>query len=75
VDASPIGRAAAELMESIEAQVGEDSKVGTVAIIVEVDSKENEEPGTTHIFYRCSDSRAWVQYGLFACAARVVYGK
>jgi hypothetical protein len=73
-----IGHVAADLMESVEHSELPDGltnpRVRTVAVVVEIetDSEDPDEPGTTEVFYRCSDQRRWVQIGFFEAAQRAV---
>ena len=74
MDTTRVGTIAAELMENISEKYGEDATLGVVAVVVELDvpaSDENEH-GETHIVYRCSEPRRWIQAGLFERAKRVV---
>jgi hypothetical protein len=62
-----MGVLVAELMDAIAGEYGEDAKVGTVAVVVEIDGDE-----WTQVRYRCSDPRSWVQEGFFLAAQRAV---
>ncbi len=70
-----VGRVAAELMEQLEKTdlpEADDlsAEVGIVAVVAEITVKEEDGPGRSHIFYRCSDRRKWLQAGLFHMAER-----
>jgi hypothetical protein len=71
-----IGQIAAELMERLEDTTvladGETGRVGIVAVVAEVTVDEPAGPGRTHVTYRCSDPRRWIQAGLFEQARRAV---
>lgn len=72
LDTTELGKAAAELMDSLaESYDGLDASIGTVAIVVEVEVTD-DGPGWTSIDYRCTDGRRWLQAGLFAAAQRAV---
>lgn len=60
LDTTRLGELAAGMMERLaEGYEDHDVTVGTVALIVEVNSGD-----WTAVTYRCSDPRAWVQRGL-----------
>lgn len=75
LDVTPLGELAAEVMERIEREYGDEATVGICAVVVEVDvpSDDPEDPGFTEILYRCTDQRRWVQAGLFDAAKRAVF--
>lgn len=65
-DTTRLGQVAAELMERLaeDHEDTENARVGVVALVVEIDGETDGE-GATWIEYRCSDSRRWIQAGLF----------
>jgi hypothetical protein len=67
VDTTAMGVLVAELMDTIADEYGEDVKIGTVAVVVELDCDE-----WTQVRYRCSDPRSWVQEGFFRAAQHAV---
>lgn len=67
VDTTAMGVLVAELMDTIADEYGEDAKIGTVAVVVEIDHDE-----WTQVRYRCSDTRSWVQEGFFRAAQHAV---
>ncbi len=71
VDTSILGSLAADVMEQIEGLYGGEAELGTVAIIAEI-NVEDDEFGTNVIVYKCSDSRRWIQMGLFEAAKMAV---
>lgn len=69
-----VGLLAASLLEQIEADALPEGisnpRIGTVALVVEIEAdQESNEHGATRIVYRCTDSREWVQAGLFLAAS------
>lgn len=72
--AEKIGVLAAELMEEIEheglPEGVSNPHVGVVGLVVEVraDSEENEY-GVVSMKCQCTDTRGWIQAGLFQAAA------
>lgn len=71
-----IGFLAADVMESIEKATppdGHSPSIGVVAIVVEINTEEEDGPGMTDVIYRCSDQRRWVQAGFFKRAGDAVY--
>jgi hypothetical protein len=75
VDTSRVGLLAAELMESIAEEHGDDVELGVVAVVVEIDipPSTDEEYGATLIEMRCSDKRRWIQAGLFERAKAIAF--
>jgi hypothetical protein len=73
-DLSTVGSLAADIMDAVEEEYGENSSasVGIVAVVAEVNVDEEDGPGFTHVLYRCSDNRRWVQAGLFDAAKLAV---
>jgi hypothetical protein len=73
-----IGNLAADLMERLDdtssLAEGETAEVGVVAVVAEVTVHEPGGPGRTHVTYRCSDPRHWIQAGLFEQAKRATQG-
>jgi hypothetical protein len=69
LDLTRLGELAAELMEALEDEHGEEARLGVVAVVVEVTGADDE---WTAVQYRCSDPRRWIQSGLFAAAGRAV---
>jgi hypothetical protein len=72
IDTSAVGHVAADLMEQVADQFGEDAAVETVAVIVEVRHPDEQEGQSTTITCSCSDQRAWVHSGLLRFAAELV---
>jgi hypothetical protein len=69
-----IGQLAAELMEAIEAEELPEglsnARVGVVGVVVEIEADDENNPhGSVQIKYRCTDTRGWVQAGLFLAAS------
>ena len=67
LDTTAVGHLAAQLMDRLTEEYGEDAEIGTVAVVVEV-----EMGNATAITYRCTDARRWIQVGLFGAAQRAV---
>lgn len=67
IDTTAMGVLVAELMDTVAVEYGEDVKLGTIAVIVEINGDE-----WTQVRYRCSDPRSWVQEGFFLAAQRAV---
>lgn len=64
LDLARVGELAADLMDTLERDVAngrlaEDSEIGVVAIVVEVQNGDK-----TQIRYLCSDRRLWIQCAL-----------
>lgn len=72
IDTSLVGHVAAELMERVAQQFGEDAEIETVAVVAEVRHRDDDDAEATTITCSSSDSRAWVQAGLLAFASRLV---
>ena len=72
IDTSLVGHVAAELMERVAQQFGEDAEVETVAVVAEVRHRDDDDAEATTITCSSSDSRAWVQAGLLSFASRLV---
>ena len=72
IDTQKVGRLAAELMEQISGQFGDEAAVETVALVVEVRHQGEDGGGSTTITCRCSDDRAWIQSGLLRFGAELV---
>jgi hypothetical protein len=72
IDTSVVGRLAAETMETVEQQFGEEAEVGAVAMVVEVRHVDENGDEVTAITCTSSDRRSWVQYGLLKFAAKLV---
>ncbi len=72
IDTTLVGQVAAELMEQVSEQFGDEASVHTVAVVVDVHHPEGEEGDSTTITCACSDPRAWAQAGLLDFAARLV---
>lgn len=68
MDVSEVGTVAADLMDMVCEEYGEEVEVGIVAVVVELNSDD-----WTAVRYRCNDGRRWVQAGLFAQAIRGVH--
>jgi hypothetical protein len=65
MDTSRLGQVAADLMEAIDSEDGDE--LGVVLVLAEI--KGSDEHGDwTAIRWRCSDPRAWVQYGVLHAA-------
>jgi len=64
---------AAQLLNDLEAEY-EDMEVetGRVMIVVELNGDLGTEDEWTGIFYRCSDPKRWIQYGMLDSAKRAV---
>lgn len=72
--ADKIGLLAARLMEEIEAEDlpegFSNARVGVVGLVIEVEADSEKNPhGVVQLKYRCSDTRHWVQAGLFTAAS------
>jgi hypothetical protein len=74
IDTSVVGQLAAETMESVEQQFGENAEIGTVAMVVEVRHLDEEGDQATTITCTSNDRRPWAQYGLLQFAANLVGG-
>jgi hypothetical protein len=75
VDTTRLGQLAAELMDRIAEEYAEADgtpTLGIVAVVAEVNVDRDDGTGWTSVDYRCSDSRRWVQVGLFDAAKRAV---
>lgn len=68
VDTHPIGALVAEVMDEIDETYGGDADLGVFAIVAEININDEDGPGVTHVLYRCSDNRTWIQMGLFDAA-------
>ncbi|MBM3667128.1 MAG: hypothetical protein FJW90_06540 [Actinobacteria bacterium] len=75
IDTTLVGHVAADLMERISDQFGEEATVETVAMVIEVRHSDGEEREATTITCSCSDPRAWAQAGLLRFAAGLVEGR
>jgi hypothetical protein len=71
IDTSLVGHVAAELMDQVSEQFGDNAAVETVAVVVEVRHFDGEQDATT-ITCVSSEPRAWAQSGLLSFAARLV---
>lgn len=68
MDVSEVGKLAVDLMDMISEEYADDDvEIGTVAVVVEIQSDE-----WTAVRYRCNDGRRWIQSGLFEQAKRGV---
>ena len=72
IDTSIVGQLAAETMESVEQQFGENAEIGTVAMVVEVRHLDEEGDEATTITCTSNDRRPWAQYGLLRFAAKLI---
>jgi hypothetical protein len=72
IDTRMVGHVAADLMEPVSGRFGEDARVETVAVVVEVRHPDDESGEATTITCGCSEPRAWAQSGLLRFAARLV---
>lgn len=74
LDTTRLGTVAAELMERLinDHADTDGAHVGVVAVVAEVTGSIDGEE-CTWIEYRCSDSRRWIQAGLFDHAIRAVH--
>lgn len=72
IDTTSVGQMAAGLMETIETEFGENARVGTVALVVEIEHIDDEGDAATSITCACSDRRGWVQHGLLTSAAAML---
>jgi len=70
IDPKALGELAAEFMDALERDFGQDATLGTVAIVAEIDIADDDGPGYCVIRYRCSDRRRWIQAGFFQAASR-----
>jgi hypothetical protein len=68
MDVSSVGSVAADLMDMVTDEYGDDVEVGIVAVVVELNSED-----WTAVRYRCNDGRRWIQAGLFEQARRGVH--
>lgn len=75
IDPAELGKYAAEFMDTLEAEYGEQGTLVTFAIVAEIDlAPDDENPaGATEIRYTSSEQRRWVQAGFFEAAKRAVY--
>jgi hypothetical protein len=64
MDTRKVGHVAAELMDRVAAEHGDDVEVDTVLLIVSLDGGESWGIET-----RCSDQRDWVKLGLVESVA------
>ena len=64
IDQAPIGRLTAQLMDRLEPEFDE-GKIGTVVLIVEIDSPDGEH----HVTAEFSDTRRHVNVGLLELLA------
>lgn len=73
LELADLATVAAELMDELEEEYAskEDVQLGVVAVVAEVNWSDGDG-GVTAVQYRCSDSRRWVQVGLFDAAKRGV---
>ena len=72
IDTSLVGHVAAELIERVGQQFGEDAELETVAVVAEVRHRDDDDADATTITCSSSDSRAWVQAGLLSFASKLV---
>ena len=72
IDTRMVGHVAADLMEQVAEQFGEEATVETVAMVVAVRHADDATEEATTISCACSDPRAWVQVGLLHFAANLV---
>lgn len=72
IDTRMVGHVAADLMEQVAEQFGEEAAVETVSVVVEVRHADEASDQATTISCACSDPRAWVQAGLLHFAANLV---
>lgn len=73
LDTTSLSTLALELIERLatDHEDTEDAEVGTVALVVEINGRY-EDQEATWVEYRCTDSRRWIQIGLFEAATRAV---
>lgn len=55
IDCTSLGTMSASMMEAIGTDFGDEYRIRTVALVVEVDSDESNQ-----ILVRCSDDRSWL---------------
>lgn len=67
MDTTRLGETAAALMDLIDAEDGDE--LGVVMVLAEVKGTDDDGEWTA-IRWRCSDPRAWVQYGVLHEALR-----
>ena len=73
MNTSEVGTVAAELMDIIDdAYSDQQVRVGTVAIVVELEGERGDGREWDAVLYRCSDPRRWVQEAFFRAAERAV---
>lgn len=72
IDTRVVGHVAADLMEQVSEQFGDEATVETVAVVVEVRHPDQPSGAATTITCSCSDHRAWAQSGLLRFAAGLV---
>lgn len=66
MDTTQLGEVTAELMEKL-ADTEPDAELGVVMVLAEIRGEDDGEEWTG-IEWRCSDSRAWIQYGMLHAA-------
>jgi hypothetical protein len=71
-DTRIVGHVAADLMEVVSGEFGDDATVEAVAIVVEVRHLDERAGEMTTITCSSSDHRAWAQSGLLRFAAELV---
>lgn len=72
-DWSQAAIAAAELLDMLERDYeGREVEVERVMVVVEVSGEVGTDDQWTGVFYRCSDPKRWIQYGLLDSAKRAV---
>jgi hypothetical protein len=67
-----VGEIAAELMEELAEDFGDDATLGVVMVVAEVEDATDPDDPTTTITLRCSDGREWIQTGFLESATREV---
>lgn len=72
LDTTKLSTLALDLIERLaEDHAGRPTEVGMVALVVEING-EYQGDQVTWVEYRCTDTRRWVQVGLFQAAERAV---
>lgn len=67
MDMTKLGLECSEMMECLASEFPDDVEVGVVGLVVEVSLGAD-----THVATFCSDTRRWVQAGIFREGARAV---